>query len=329
MTGFDSKWINTVYLDKLQKGKNFIQTASRTNRLFGPQKKHGIIVWYRYPHTMTKNFKDSVNEYSGNRPFGVFVDKLERNLISMNMIFDDISNHFAVVGINNFERNDEDIAWRKRFAKLFSSFNDKLDSAKMQGFFWGTNEYSFTHEDGVQTHVIVKIDKEVFLTLVQRYKELFNKGSAVTDPPYDIDPHITEIKTDSINNDYMNSRFKQFVKDLTGGDANAKRRNLDELHKSFASLSQEDQVFARQFLNDVENGLAVEENKNLTDYISEYKARRYYDTVTEIAVGLGIDLDKLQELINIHPNESRINEYNRYDELFEMLDVVRVRVREP
>ena len=53
LTGFDSKWINTVYLDKMQRSKNFIQTASRTNRLFGPEKKHGTIVWYRYPHTMT------------------------------------------------------------------------------------------------------------------------------------------------------------------------------------------------------------------------------------------------------------------------------------
>ena len=77
LTGFDSKWINTVYLDKMQRSKNFIQTASRTNRLFGPEKKHGTIVWYRYPHTMTANFKAAVDEYSGNRPFGVFVDKLE------------------------------------------------------------------------------------------------------------------------------------------------------------------------------------------------------------------------------------------------------------
>ena len=94
LTGFDSKWINTVYLDKMQRSKNFIQTASRTNRLFGPEKKHGTIVWYRYPHTMTANFKAAVDEYSGNRPFGVFVDKLEKNLNSLNLIFDDICSHF-------------------------------------------------------------------------------------------------------------------------------------------------------------------------------------------------------------------------------------------
>ncbi len=326
LTGFDSKWINTVYLDKMQRGKNFIQTASRTNRLYGPEKRHGTIVWYRYPHTMTANFEAAVNEYSGNRPYGVFVDKLEKNLQSINLIFDDICEHFAVVGIKNFERNDDDISWRKKFAKLFSAFNGKLDSAKIQGFFWGESEYVFEHEDGPQTTVTVKIDKETYLTLVQRYKELFTRGPVGYDPPYDVDPHITEKKIDEVDNDYMNSRFKQFVRDLNKGNQAARKKNLDELHKSFAFLSQEDQTFARQFLIDVENGLAVEENKNLSDYIAEYKAKTYNDKISSIALGMGLNVDKLRELINIHPTESKINEFNRYDELFADLDIDKARV---
>lgn len=316
LTGFDSKWINTVYLDKMQRSKNFIQTASRTNRLFGPEKKHGTIVWYRYPHTMTANFKAAVDEYSGNRPFGVFVDKLEKNLNSLNLIFDDICSHFEAVGIENFEQNYCDDGWKKKFAKLFHSFQDKLDSAKIQGFYWENCEYNFDHDDSPQTTVKVKIDKETYLILVQRYKELFIVSPGNPDPPYDIDPHITEISTDVIDNDYMNSRFKQFIKDLNAGNAEAKQRNLDELHKSFAALSQEDQSFARQFLNDVENGLAVEENKNLSDYIAEYKAKSYNDKISEISKGMGLNPDKLRFLINLHPTESKINEFNRYDELF-------------
>lgn len=325
LTGFDSKWINTVYLDKMQRSKNFIQTASRTNRLFGPEKKHGTIVWFRYPHTMTDNFEAAVNEYSGNRPYGVFVDKLEKNLNSMNLIFDEICDHFEVVGIKNFEHNDNDLAWKKRFAKLFHSFQDKLDSAKIQGFYWGDCKYTFDHDNSPQTTVIIAIDKETYLTLVQRYKELFKKGPIDPDPPYDIDPHITEINTDVIDNDYMNSRFKQFIRDLNKGDVEAKQRNLDELHKSFASLSQEDQSFARQFLNDVENGLPVEENKNLTDYIAEYKAKSYNDKIGEIAFGMGLNLIRLRELINLHPTPSKINEFNRYDELFNELDLGKAR----
>lgn len=323
LTGFDSKWINTVYLDKLLKGKNFVQTASRTNRLFGPEKKHGTIVWYRYPHTMTANFEDAIEEYSGNKPFGIFVDKLEKNLNSMNLNFSEISDHFATVGINNFEKNDDDVDWKKKFAKLFSSFNDKLDSAKIQGFCWENYVYTFDHEDLPQTTVKVNITQKTYLTLVQRYKELFNKKSSDPTPPYDVDPHIIEIHTDIIDNDYMNSRFKQFVKDLNKGNVETKQKNLDELHKSFAHLTQEDQTFARQFLNDVENGLPVEDGKTLSDYIAEYKGNSYNDKIAEISSGLGISQEKLRALINLRSNKP--DEYNRYGELFADLDLSKAR----
>ena len=36
LTGFDSKWVNTLYLDKLLQYENIIQAFSRTNRLFCP-----------------------------------------------------------------------------------------------------------------------------------------------------------------------------------------------------------------------------------------------------------------------------------------------------
>ncbi|MBO6215538.1 MAG: type I restriction endonuclease subunit R [Lachnospiraceae bacterium] len=104
LTGFDSKWINTIYLDKVLRGKSLIQAASRTNRLYGHEKKHGTIIMYRYPHTMKRNLEEAVDEYSGNRPFEVFVNKLKQNLLDMNSIYDEICEHFESVGITGFEK---------------------------------------------------------------------------------------------------------------------------------------------------------------------------------------------------------------------------------
>ena len=68
LTGFDSKWLNTLYLDKVIEYQNIIQAFSRTNRLFGPDKPHGTIRYYRYPHTMENHINDAVKLYSGDRP---------------------------------------------------------------------------------------------------------------------------------------------------------------------------------------------------------------------------------------------------------------------
>ena len=55
LTGYDSKWLNTLYMDKFYKWTNIemiIQAFSRTNRVFTDDKSHGIIRYYRRPYTM-------------------------------------------------------------------------------------------------------------------------------------------------------------------------------------------------------------------------------------------------------------------------------------
>lgn len=80
LTGFDSKWVNTLYMDKMLEYENIIQAFSRTNRLFGPDKPFGVIRYYRKPHTMEQNVLKAVKLYSGDRPIGLFVDRLAHNL---------------------------------------------------------------------------------------------------------------------------------------------------------------------------------------------------------------------------------------------------------
>lgn len=322
LTGFDSKWINTVYFDKLLQDKNLIQAASRTNRLFGPEKKHGTLIFYRYPHTMDRNFKQAVDHYSGNRPFGVFVDKLEENINAMNELFKDIDKLFENAGIEHYAHNSEDNGWKMKFSKLFSSFNDRMYSAKLQGFNWRQKEYRFDHNDGTQTMVVTEMSEETYCILLQRYKELFIKRQpSDPEPPYDVAPYIVEIKADSVNNDYMNSNFRQYLLDLNSGDSKAKERTLTELHNTFALLSQKDQDYAQQILIDIENGKSVESNENFTQLLADYKERDKNDRVHEISVGLGLNEEQLREMINLHLNETNINEYNRFNELLETVDI--------
>ncbi len=47
LTGFDSKTLNTLYVDKNLRYHGLIQAYSRTNRLYGPNKPHGNVVCFR------------------------------------------------------------------------------------------------------------------------------------------------------------------------------------------------------------------------------------------------------------------------------------------
>lgn len=105
LTGYDSKYINTLYLDKVRDYENVIQAFSRTNRLMGSEKPFGIIRYYRKVHTMERNIREAVETYSGAKEAGLFVDKLGSNLLAMNKIYEDIKSVFESNKIYNFKKN--------------------------------------------------------------------------------------------------------------------------------------------------------------------------------------------------------------------------------
>lgn len=76
LTGYDSKWVNTLYVDKLMQYVDVIQAFSRTNRLFGPEKPFGIIKYFTRPERMKKNIDEALELYV-NQPLSVFTDKLD------------------------------------------------------------------------------------------------------------------------------------------------------------------------------------------------------------------------------------------------------------
>ncbi|NEW81747.1 MAG: type I restriction endonuclease subunit R [Mariniphaga sp.] len=324
LTGFDSKWINTLYMDKVLKYENIIQAFSRTNRLFGPDKPHGTIRYYRKPHTMEQNIGKAVKLYSGDKPIGLFVEHLDFNLNQMNSIFDDISDLFNRANISNFEKLPADNTERGRFARLFKELNTYLEAAKIQGFNWRKLKYEFG--SGKSKSVIeMAFDVNTYLILALRYKELFTGGGGggIVSVPYEIDGYLTEIDTGVIDADYMNSRFEKFHKIIKKEDADSDQiqQAKDELHKSFASLTQEEQKYANIFLNDVQRGdLVMESDKTFREYITKYQSRAKNAEIQHIAQLLGLDETKLRSMMNLGLNDTNINEYGRFDDLKNTVD---------
>ncbi|WP_175996520.1 type I restriction endonuclease subunit R [Burkholderia stabilis] len=315
LTGFDSKWVNTLYVDKLLEYENIIQAFSRTNRLSGPDKPFGTIRYYRKPHTMKRNVDAAVKLYSGDKPIRLFADRLPLNLARMNASFVEISVIFSAAGITDFVKLPDDLAARAAFAKQFNQFSAILEAAKIQGFTWAKTVYEF--DDEPKQQVLLAISHQQYLTLLQRYKELGGAGAGGGEAiPFEIDSHITEIDTGKIDADYMNSRFEKYLKVLQSGDASAKEATLAELHRSFTSLSQEDQRFAEIFLHDIQRGdVQIDPDRTFRDYLVDYKARAKNKDFEAVVATLGIDPVKLTALMEAHVTEVNLNEYGRFDDL--------------
>lgn len=333
LTGFDSKWVNTLYLDKVIEYESIIQAFSRTNRLFGNDKRFGVIRYYRKTNTMARNIKDAVKLYSGDKPLELFVDKLPKNLEGINTTYKEIKELFTSEGIQDFEKVPDDNAVSAKFVSLFNDFNDYLDAAKVQGFKWDKEIYIYDNpetEEHKEYHVYVT--KREYDALLQRYKELSSGDDGDGDDggetiPYDLKSYIIEIDSEKIDSDYMNSRFKKYLKELNKGSSpEVVEKALSELHQSFASLSQEDQKYANIFLHDVQSGdIDVQEDKTLRDYINEYKYNAKNDQTHKFAETFGLDEDKLRSMMELNLNELNINEFGRLDDLKKSVDKQKAR----
>lgn len=318
LTGYDSKWVNTLYLDKLLKFEGIIQSFSRTNRLAGPDKPYGIIKYFRYPHTMAKYIKEAFDLYSGNKPEGIFVDKLEKNLIKINDQFKQIKYIFENDGIDNFEKlPDQDIE-KAKFASLFSNMNKVRIAARIQGFDWNSN-----------TPIKVLLDEKTFLILAKRYQELF-ENNMPSDPstgniPFDIDSTCIEINTDKIDADYLNNNFKKYFKIIQeyGKDASLADDMYKEIHKSFATLNQDEQKTAEKIIFDIQNGtLYVDDDKTFRDYLNEYQINAKNDQIHKFATTIGYNEELLRKLVYERPTKSKnLNEFGRLDPLKNSLNV--------
>lgn len=317
LTGFDSKWLNVLYMDKVIKYESVIQAISRTNRIYNRNTKpFGIIKYYRKPYTMEKNIEKAIKLYSGDKPFQLYVPKLDENISKMNFIYSQLEDLFESEGINNFSSLPNNNESKRKFVKLYNEFNRCLCAAKIQGyvpnnekinekvpqidklfdFDLSNAEKKDISEENYEKILSLEspITQNILDALKQRYIDISKTHESTNgdEISYDIDGSLIEIDDGKIDSDYINSKFTKFLKALKYDECSDEEleNSLNSLHKSFASLSQEQQKYANMIIHDIESGdLIIEENKSIMDYITQYATNAENDQIRMLAQAFDLD----------------------------------------
>lgn len=343
LTGFDSKWLNVLYMDKVIKYESIIQAISRTNRVYNRNTKpFGIIKYYRKPYTMEKNIERAVKLYSGDKPFQLYVPKLDENISKMNFIYSQIEDLFESEGINDFTSLPNNNESKRKYVNLYNEFNKYLCAARIQGYVPNNeqnnnnvsktdelfdSELSYEEKNDISEGNYEKIlslkspiTQDTLDALKQRYIDVskIHENSKEKEIPYDIDGSLIEIDDGKIDSDYINSKFTKFLKALKYDDYSdvELEKALNSLHKSFASLSQEQQKYANMIIHDIESGdLIIEENKSFMDYITQYATNAENDQIRKLAQAFDLDENKLRNMMTLPVSAKNLNEYGRFDDL--------------
>lgn len=197
----------------------------------------------------------------------------------------------------------------------FKGFTDAWQEKKL-GEKWTSSSPEQT------TKIVVDFDETMYNALVQRYKETHKIGldvsSSENESSFDIDVSIIEIKTDRIDADYMNSRFEKYYRNLNNNVSKEDLdKSLDELHRTFSTLTQEEQKYANILLNDITRGELknMSPNKTFRDYLTEYTSTGKKDQVEKFANLFGMDVFRLNAIMMDDVNDANINANGRLSEL--------------
>ena len=124
-----------------------------------------------------------------------------------------------------------------------------------------------------------------------------------------------------IDTAYMNSKFVKFLKVLDSDKEEQIQEALNELHKTFGSLSQEEQKFANVFIHQVQSGdVKADPTKTLRDYITEYMVSDRTKRITEFAHFFGIPSQDLIDFMKQDISETNIDDFGRFSALKEKVN---------
>lgn len=302
LTGFDSKWVNTLYLDKVLEYEGLIQAFSRTNRIFDANTKPcGIIRYYRRPYTMERNVDAAIKLYAGENSKGIYTPTLKEHCEEINTKYNDIKRLFSSANIKNFEKLPKDNhVFCQQFANDFRDMYRSIDAAMIQGFSWENSDKN-TQENSKDS-ITVLLNKTTYTQLADLYHKLFHRQTSNNNSEeaiYNLDPYIANcISTVEVTPAYLNQKFKQYKQALLNDDPKAIEIS-EELHSRFASLSPKDQETAEQFMLGLQDGSITEldPDKTFQDYINDFRRNKQDSYIQQAVQLLGVNQELLEKCI--------------------------------
>lgn len=187
LTGFDSRLLNTLYVDKNLKYHGLIQAYSRTNRIFGELKSQGNVVSFR---NLKKHTDDAICLFSNldnkdliiMEPYEVYLQRFNEAYQSLIQLTPDIDS------VNELVREEDQMEFIKLFRDLIRVRN-VLNT--------------FTEFEMVET----EMEEQEFEDFKSKYLDLYDRhkgsGKEKVSILNDIDFELELIHRDEINVSYI------------------------------------------------------------------------------------------------------------------------------
>ncbi|WEK82980.1 MAG: HsdR family type I site-specific deoxyribonuclease [Mycoplasma sp.] len=227
LTGFDAEGLNTLFVDIDMENHGLIQAFSRTNRVFTPSKKHGMICSFR---PLKENLDNALKQYaSGKSRKGVSVvvdpDFYYHQLLERIKIFKEKTNNFTL----RIDKNNEELMklfkdirslWQKCITTFFE-FDEKVKNADKEMYSFSYQKY--LKYDEIYSGIIKDIREEY---KTERGKEKYSWAFDFVFDYFEVDINIDYIKR-KINEANTKEEQEEIARQIIGKfDRNLRKIDL-------------------------------------------------------------------------------------------------------
>lgn len=277
LTGFDSKLLNTIYVDKNLKFHGLVQAYSRTNRIYDEVKSQGNVVCFRNLKEATDEAitlfsnKEAIEEIIV-QPYENYVENFEKTYQKLLEIVP------TVDSVNNLPSETEELEFVKTFRELLRIKN-------VLGTF---TEFSF---DELPMDLQEFDDyKSKYLDIRDKVKNEKEKVSILND----IDFEIELIRRDEINVVYILGLLAK-LQESKPKEADKQRKVISDMMASETQLRSKKELIER-FM--IENLPLLTDVENIQEFFDSYWTAEKVKAIENLSNEENLDTEKLNSIIS-------------------------------
>ncbi len=278
LTGFDSKTLNTLYVDKNLRFHGLIQAYSRTNRIFNELKSQGNIVCFRNLKEATDeaislfsniNAKDEIIM----QPYEEYVAKFNQAFIALLQITPTVNS------VNDLQDEEKELEFIKAFRELM----------RLKNVLATFTEFDFAD---------LSMQEQNFEDYKSKYLDLYDKAKSAHQKEKvsilnDIDFELELIHRDEINVAYILKLLAK-LKDATEEEHEKQKKAIIELMAGDARMRSKRELIER-FIQ--ENLPVIEDSDSIPEEFENYWSKERLLALEKLSEEENLDSEKLQEVI--------------------------------
>ena len=296
LTGFDSKYLNTLYVDKNLKQHSLIQAFSRTNRIFNGTKPFGNIIDFR---GQQQQVDDAVALFSGSHkgsakeiwlvdPAPKVIEKLQLAVTRLKDFMGSQGLECDPTEVSNLKGDNARIGFIANFKevqRLMMQIEQYTDLDQQQ---------RETIEDLLPNEQL-RAFRGAYLETAAQLKNQKRKAGGEDDEIRQLDFEFVLFGSALIDYDYIMELIARYSQ-VEPEKQEMTREQLVALLKSSANLMDEHEDIV-DYINSLTPGEGLSEQAIREGYES-FKAKRAEDELTEIGMRHGLEADSLQAFID-------------------------------